>query len=59
MDYDPESTVVLTYRVDATPTILFFKEGTLVDKVSGLVLRASLSGKIARLTNSVTKSINQ
>ncbi len=49
IDYEPGSSFTLTYRVEDTPTILFFKEGTLVDKLSGLTQRAVISHKICQL----------
>lgn len=49
IDYDPQSTFATVYRVDDTPTILFFKQGTLVDKLSGLTQRAVISHKLCQL----------
>lgn len=49
IDYEPESALVLAYQVDTTPTILFFKEGALIDKLCGLAHRAIISHKISQL----------
>ena len=49
MDGDAESSLVSTYRVESIPTILFFKKGTLVDKLTGLAQRAVISNKIYQL----------
>ncbi|NOS55317.1 MAG: thioredoxin family protein [Cyclobacteriaceae bacterium] len=49
IDYEAESPLAITYRVEDTPTILFFKNGTLVDKLSGLTHRAVISHKIFQL----------
>lgn len=52
LNYNPESSMSDAYRVDSIPTILFFKKGTLVDKVSGLTHRTIISNKINQLINS-------
>jgi thioredoxin 1 len=52
LDFDSEAGLSETYRVEAVPTILFFKQGTLVDKLSGLTHRTILSHKINQLINS-------
>jgi thioredoxin-like negative regulator of GroEL len=49
IDYEPQSSLATTYRVEDTLTILFFKDGTLVDKLSGLTNRAIISHKISHL----------
>lgn len=49
IDYDPQSTFTNIYRIEDTPTILFFKKGTLVDKLSGLTQRAVISHKLCQL----------
>jgi thioredoxin-like negative regulator of GroEL len=41
-----------TFRVDNGDTILFFKRGMLVDKLSGLTHRTIISNKIFQLINS-------
>jgi thioredoxin 1 len=51
MEYDAESPVSLTYRIDSVPTILFFKKGTLVDKLSGLNHQSIISEKINNIIN--------
>ena len=50
VDTEAEEQLAKTYRVNSTPTILFFKKGTLVDKLSGLAQRAVLLNKIEQLT---------
>lgn len=52
LDYETESALSSTYRVDSVPTILFFKKGRLVDKLSGLTQRTIISHKINQLINS-------
>jgi thioredoxin 1 len=52
MDSEKESSLSATYRVENRPTILFFKKGRLVDKLSGLTNRSILSSKINQLINS-------
>jgi thioredoxin-like negative regulator of GroEL len=52
VDYEPESALSLTYRIETEPTILFFKKGTLVDKISGLAHRTIITHKIHQLINS-------
>ncbi len=52
IDYDANAVLSATYRVEAVPTILFFKRGTLVDKLSGLTHRAIISHKINQLIES-------
>jgi thioredoxin 1 len=52
MNYETISTLTDTYRVDSVPTILFFKKGALVDKLSGLAHRTIISNKINQLINS-------
>lgn len=49
IDYDSQSSFTLAYHIEDTPAILFFKEGTLVDKLSGLTHRAVISHKIYQL----------
>jgi thioredoxin 1 len=52
LNYETESTLRDMYLVDSVPTILFFKKGTLVDKLSGLTHRTIISNKINQLINS-------
>jgi len=51
LDYETESALSSTYRVDRVPTILFFKKGTLVDKLTGLTHRTVIANKINQLLN--------
>jgi thioredoxin 1 len=51
IDYDAESALAATYRVEPIPTLLFFKKGTLVDKLSGLTHKSIISDKINQLVN--------
>lgn len=49
VDTESEQTLATTYRVDSTPTLLFFKKGTLVDKLTGLAQKATITNKIDQL----------
>lgn len=49
IDYEPGSAFTTSYRLEDIPTILFFKEGTLVDTLSGLTQRAIIAHKIHQL----------
>lgn len=49
MDHDEEAALTSTYRVESVPTILFFKRGTLVDKLTGLVQKNTISKSIDQL----------
>lgn len=51
IEHDADSALSATYRIETVPTILFFKQGTLVDKLSGLTHRTILSNKILQLIN--------
>ncbi|HEX6893474.1 MAG TPA: thioredoxin domain-containing protein [Chryseolinea sp.] len=52
LNYETEATLSDVYFVDSVPTILFFKKGTLVDKLSGLAHRTIIANKINQLINS-------
>lgn len=52
LNYNSESPMSDTYRVESIPTILFFKKGTLVDRLSGLTHRTIISNMINQLINS-------
>lgn len=52
MDLETESSLGSTYCIDTIPTLLFFKKGTLVDKLSGLNHTKIISNKINQLINS-------
>ena len=49
VDTEAEEALASTYQVEATPTLLFFKKGTLVDRLSGLAQKATISNKIDQL----------
>ncbi len=51
VDTEEEEQLAKAYQVNSTPTILFFKQGTLVDKFSGLAQKSVLSNKIEQLTS--------
>lgn len=51
LDFESASGLSATYRVETVPTILFFKKGTLVDKLTGLTHRTMISHKIHQLIN--------
>jgi thioredoxin-like negative regulator of GroEL len=50
-EFDSDSALCSTYQIDNTPAILFFKKGTLVDRLSGLVQKDIISQKIQQLIN--------
>jgi thioredoxin 1 len=49
VDTEVEENLASTYHVESTPTLLFFKKGTLVDRLSGLAQKATISNKIEQL----------
>ncbi|MCI0750662.1 MAG: thioredoxin family protein [Flammeovirgaceae bacterium] len=49
VDYEADSALSATYRVESVPTLLFFKQGTLVDRLSGLTHRTVITQKIHQL----------
>ncbi|MFZ6010637.1 MAG: thioredoxin family protein [Bacteroidota bacterium] len=51
VDYDEHSALSATYRLEAVPTLLFFKKGSLVDRLSGLAHKEVIANKIDRLIN--------
>ena len=51
IDYDADSVLITMYQVEPIPTLLFFKKGMLVDKVSGLTQKSIISEKINQLIN--------
>jgi|tagenome__1003787_1003787.scaffolds.fasta_scaffold20951401_2 thioredoxin 1 len=54
LDVDSNQRTASQYNVRSIPTILFFKEGKVVDQVIGAVPRAALESKIKQhLTNGV------
>ena len=54
LDIKPDSSLCSTYRIGGTPTILFFKKGKLVDRLSGLVQKEIISEKLDQLINVTT-----
>ena|SRR5690349_19041456 len=51
VEHEADSELTINYRVDTIPTLLFFKKGTLVDKLSGLTHRHIIADKINQLVN--------
>ncbi len=51
IDIDADPSIADQFAVDLLPTLLFFKEGTLVDKLSGLSQRRTISSKINQILN--------
>jgi thioredoxin 1 len=51
IDIDDEPELTETYRVELVPTLLFFKRGKLVDKLSGLTPRNTISARIDMLVS--------
>lgn len=52
VDHEAEKGLGDAFRIDTIPTLLFFKKGTLVDKLSGLTQKAIISDKLNQLVNS-------
>lgn len=52
INQDLNTEIINLYRVDTVPTILFFKKGTLVDKLPGLNQRNTIEEKINQIVNS-------
>lgn len=48
LDVDSNQKTAMKFNVRSIPTILFFKDGTLVDQVVGAVPRPALEAKIAQ-----------
>lgn len=51
LDQDANADFVTQYMVGTTPTLLFFKKGTLVDKLAGLNHRNAIEEKINQIVN--------
>lgn len=51
VDSDVNPSITTTYMVEALPTLLFFKKGTLVDKLTGLNQKSVINEKINQLVN--------
>jgi thioredoxin 1 len=51
VDIDADPALSDHFRIDLLPTLLFFKDGKLVDKLSGLNQRKTISSKINQLIN--------
>jgi thioredoxin 1 len=51
VDIDADPALTDHFRIDLLPTLLFFKEGKLVDKLSGLNQRKTISSKINQIIN--------
>lgn len=49
LDHEMNASLTASYLVDRLPTLLFFKNGTLVDRLSGLTHRSIISGKLNQL----------
>jgi thioredoxin 1 len=49
IDIDEDPALAEQYHIDLLPTLLFFKKGKLVDKISGLASRTMISSKIYNL----------
>ena len=52
INQDLNAEISIQYQVEAVPTLLFFKKGTLVDKLSGLNHRNAIEEKINKIVNS-------
>jgi thioredoxin 1 len=51
VDNDANAQIGAQYMVETVPTLLFFKKGTLVDKLSGLTHRHAIESKINQIVN--------
>ncbi|MCB0643286.1 MAG: thioredoxin [Phaeodactylibacter sp.] len=51
LDADRNQKLVKKYRVMSLPTLLFFKDGQLVDRVSGVVMKNAIVRKVKPLLN--------
>ena len=47
MDVDQAKGIAKTYGVRGVPTLIFFKDGDIVDKFSGVLPKAELAAKIS------------
>lgn len=54
LDTDANREIARRYGVEALPTLLFFKDGQLVDKVEGAKGKAELSSRLAALLDNST-----
>jgi len=53
IDHDQDASISTLYDINTFPTVLFFKEGVLIDKISGIVPKGLLSSRIQQI---ITKS---
>jgi thioredoxin 1 len=51
IDVDTDPGIRDEYRVEFVPAFLFFRDGNLVDMISGLIPRSTISSKIQLLIN--------
>ena len=51
VDHDNSEKINIEYMIDTVPTLLFFKKGTLVDKLAGLNHRNLIEEKINQIVN--------
>jgi len=51
IDTDTEADLSDIYHIESYPTLLFFRKGTLVAKLSGLVQKSVISNKIEQVIN--------
>ena len=51
VDQELNRVIVTQYMVETTPTLLFFKKGTLVDKLAGLNHKNIIEEKINQIVN--------
>ena len=49
VNVDESSGLAQNYQIEAIPTVLFFKDGKLVDRLTGLPAEAELQAKLAAL----------
>jgi thioredoxin 1 len=49
LDVDAHQDIAVKYGIRSIPTILFFKDGQVVDKIRGAASKKELSGRLERL----------
>jgi thioredoxin 1 len=52
VDVDQSANLAKQFEVDGVPTLIFFKDGKVVDKLVGLPTTAALKGKLESLASS-------
>ncbi len=50
VDVDPNKSLAQQYAIGSIPTLLFFRDGEVVDRVQGVVPKSELTGKLQALS---------